>query len=145
MTATFNRISPYQNLSEDTSQVKVLWDERSVHSFIDPKLQYHNGEITIPETSIYSVYASVILSVNRTQRNRQRISLRVCRRAYDYEGTLLGETKLIPIGEGKLYTSLQVGGRLLLNKGDVLLVRVSSVRDLQQYSAGNTFVVIPVA
>lgn len=113
LTVTFNRIFPHQNFS-DAGQIKLHWDKHTEHSFVDPRFLYHNGELTIPETRIYTLYASVIFRVNMTQ--TRRISLRICRKVYNYENTLLGETKLISTGKGNIHTSLHVGGHFLLNK-----------------------------
>lgn len=147
MTAYFTRIKSRQNVTETEIQGKVNWDKLAGYSYIDTNIAYENGEITIPEGRTYFVYASVSFNWSQTeeQQNRPyRLTLRICKKIYGYERTLLGKVEVYNSPVKGTVTSLNVAGHVLLQKDDILLVRVSNVQWLHHISKGNTFGIFPL-
>lgn len=147
MTAYFTRVSRHQNVTETEIHGKVIWDKHSSHSYINPKIAYENGELTIPEGRTYFVYASVTFNLSKTEEKPQnrpyKLSLRICRKIYGYERTLLGKVEIYNSRATDI-VSLNVAGHILLQKDDVLLVRVSNAQELHHNSKGNAFGLFPL-
>lgn len=148
MTAYFSRVSGFQNATETEIQGKVIWHKHPSHSYIDPNITYENGELMIPEGRTYFVYASVTFNLSKTEEQPQnrpcKLTLRICRKTYGYERTLLGKVEVYNSHVGSIVTSLNVAGHVLLQKGDILLVRVSNPPKLHHNSKGNTFGLFPL-
>ena len=135
--------------TEHSKDVKLHWDQRTKHSHIDPLINYHHGEINISEGQTYYVYASVHFNitekdkVRKGYRGRQFI-LRLCRKVYGYEQTLLITTKLFSKSNNEVMSSLRIAGVLKLNRNDKIYVKVSKADQLIFKSTGNTFGVFPL-
>lgn len=133
------------------SDVVLHWNKHKQNSYIDPAMHYHNGQVTIPEGEIYFVYASahINISLSDPQRNQHQTrlrtySLKICRKHYDYEETLLGTTKIFSGDSDLVTSSLRVEGPLLLKTHDKIYVKVSNGNELVKNSNGNTFGLYPM-
>lgn len=146
LTAYFSRISSYRTSTGNGFQAIVNWNKHPKHSYIHQAISYNDGEVTIPESRTYFIYASVIFNINQTEDQTQNIpsklTLRICRKVYGYERTLLGKTELHLQSNRTKTTSLNVAGQFRLQKDDVLLVRVS--QELTLDSEGNGFGLFPL-
>lgn len=150
-TVSFLRISQHQNYPENNFGATVHWDKHEEQSYMDPDIYYHNGEITIPEGQTYFVYASVHVKISlglrqrkRYATGRQHYTLRICRKSFDYEETLLSKTLLFSDNKGSMKSSLRVEGPLQLKKKDIIYLKVSDGNQLIHNSSGNTFGLFPL-
>lgn len=147
ITAYFSRKIHRFNLTDTGSGKIVLWDQHSKHSYIDPQISYRQGELTVPEGRIYNVYASIVFSLHDSKNAFRRppiMSLRICKKTYGYEQTLFSRAELYRNTTKGTVSSLRVAGQVSLQKGDIVLVRVSNLERLISDSAGNTFGVYPL-
>ncbi|XP_053404977.1 uncharacterized protein LOC128558787 [Mercenaria mercenaria] len=147
LTVTFTRISRHQKYTGDGLNVVLHWDKHIRHSYIDPLIHYHNGEITIPEGRTYFVYLSAHFNISRgftsTVKGR-RFTLRICRKVYGYEQTILGKTELFYFGRKAVISSLNIASPLKLNRNDKIYVKVSNANMLIPYSSGTSFGLFPL-
>lgn len=147
-TAYFTSVSWYQNDTETEIQTKVHWNNRARHSYIHPNIIYNNGEVTILEGRTYFVYASVTFNLSQSEEQALnkpcKLTLRICRKYYEYERTILGKIEVYNTPVRGIVTSLNVAGHILLQKDDILLVRVSNSKWIHHNSKGNTFGLFPV-
>lgn len=148
-TVAFQRISQHQKYQENGATVH--WDKHEEHSYMDPDIYYHNGEITIPEGQTYFIYASVHVNGSlglrqgrRYATGRQHYTLRICRKSFDYEETLLSKTLIFSGNKGSTKSSLRVEGPLQLKKKDIVYVKISDGNQLIHNSSGNTFGLFPL-
>lgn len=148
MTAYFTSVSWHQSDTETEIQTKVHWNSRARHSYIHPNIIYNNGEVTILEGRTYFVYASVTFNLSQSEEQAlnkpYNLTLRICRKNYGYERTILGKIEVYNTPVRGIVTSLNVAGHILLQKDDILLVRVSNSKWIHHNSKGNTFGLFPV-
>lgn len=148
LTAFFSQILSYLNSTETSFEGKVRWNQHSRYSYLDPVISYKHGEITIPEGRVYNVYASIIFNTNNSDASSCRrppiMSLRICRKTYGYEQTLFSKTELYRNTNKSSVSTLHIAGQVVLQKGDIVLVRVSNLKRLLHDSTGNTFGVFPL-
>lgn len=145
-TLTFYKISSLQTFEDNTTASVIHWDKHHEKSYIAPGIHYHMGEITIPERRIYYAYASVHVRVfQRPGHKRSKtLKMKLCRKTFNSEVTLLSDTKNLNISSDSGVTSLQVGGQLQLESNDVIYLKVSDPRFLIEESSGNTIGLFPM-
>lgn len=124
----------------------IQWERQS--AYIDKRIRFHGGELTIQEGQTYFVYASVLMNISKSDTTNRakpfRFSLRLCKKKYDYERTLLGKTAVFDTSYGEIRSSLHIAGPLVLRKEDKIYVKVSSENDIVLDSHGNTFGIFPL-
>lgn len=145
-TAYFTQIAKHQNVTGGNVQPKVIWDTDTNNSYIHHNISHNEGELTIPLSGIYFIYASLVFFLNSTDESQRprSLSLRICRKHYGYEQTLLGKTELYRPSHGTLKITVNVAGPFLLRQDDQVLVRVSGLKFLKHHSKGNSFGLFPL-
>ncbi|XP_045200769.2 uncharacterized protein LOC123554584 isoform X2 [Mercenaria mercenaria] len=127
----FTEVSKHQKYLDESSDLKLQWNNHSGKYHIDPSVHYDDGEVTIPEGRTYFVYASVHFNISHQENigikkfaRPQRISIRICKSVYGYERTLLGRTQLFNMTNTEnVVSSLSIGSHLELSRDDTIYVR----------------------
>ncbi|XP_045161594.2 uncharacterized protein LOC123526487 isoform X2 [Mercenaria mercenaria] len=129
----------------------VLHWENESEANADTDVEHSNGEIIVPEGRTYFVYASVHFNISRSAANETKnvnrlrtFSLRICRKIYGYEQTLLGEIMQFDVSGGDVVSSFRIASHIKLNRNDIIYVKVNNANYVISSSKGNTFGFFPL-
>ncbi|XP_045161592.2 uncharacterized protein LOC123526486 isoform X2 [Mercenaria mercenaria] len=129
----------------------ILFWENESEANANTVVEHSNGEIIVPEGRTYFAYASVHFNISRSVANETKhmnrlrtFSLRICRKIYGHEQTLLGETMQFDVSGGDVVSSFRIASHLKLNRNDIIYVKVYNANYVISSSKGNTFGFFPL-
>ncbi|XP_045161593.2 uncharacterized protein LOC123526487 isoform X1 [Mercenaria mercenaria] len=150
LTVALTQISRQKFFSGDGIDSVLHWENES-EANADTDVEHSNGEIIVPEGRTYFVYASVHFNISRSAANETKnvnrlrtFSLRICRKIYGYEQTLLGEIMQFDVSGGDVVSSFRIASHIKLNRNDIIYVKVNNANYVISSSKGNTFGFFPL-
>ncbi|XP_045161591.2 uncharacterized protein LOC123526486 isoform X1 [Mercenaria mercenaria] len=150
LTVALTQLSRQKFFSGDGIDTILFWENES-EANANTVVEHSNGEIIVPEGRTYFAYASVHFNISRSVANETKhmnrlrtFSLRICRKIYGHEQTLLGETMQFDVSGGDVVSSFRIASHLKLNRNDIIYVKVYNANYVISSSKGNTFGFFPL-